>query len=105
MKHLRLKTSGTGLLLVPESGLNLDRPPAGARVRSKHGPFSCWCQSQDKTWTGLLLVPESGLNMKSRLNMDRPPAGARVRTKHGPPAGARVRTKHGPASCWCQSQD
>ncbi|KAK7906955.1 hypothetical protein WMY93_015567 [Mugilogobius chulae] len=99
MKHLRLKTSGTGLLLVPESGLNLDRPPAGARVRSKHGPFSCWCQSQDKTWTGLLLVPESGLNMdlllvpESGLNTDRPPAGARVRTKHGP------------TSCWCQSQD
>ncbi|KAK7906954.1 hypothetical protein WMY93_015566 [Mugilogobius chulae] len=40
------------LLLVPESGLNTERPPAGARVRTK-------------TWTD-------------------PPAGARVRTKPGP---------------------
>ncbi|KAK7919300.1 hypothetical protein WMY93_010584 [Mugilogobius chulae] len=36
-----LKTNG--LLLVLESGLNMDRPPAGARVRTKHGPTSCWC--------------------------------------------------------------
>ncbi|KAK7915962.1 hypothetical protein WMY93_011723 [Mugilogobius chulae] len=43
----------------------MDRSPAGARVRTKHGP-------------DLLLVPESG------LNMDRPSAGVRVRTKHVP---------------------
>ncbi|KAK7884369.1 hypothetical protein WMY93_027492 [Mugilogobius chulae] len=54
-----LRTSWTGLLLELESGLNMDRPPAGVRVRTKHGP-------------------------ESELNMDRPPAGARVRTKHGP---------------------
>ncbi|KAK7884370.1 hypothetical protein WMY93_027493 [Mugilogobius chulae] len=81
----------------------MDRPSAGARVRTKHGPASCWCQSQTnmdrpllgrsgRTWTGLLLVPESGLNMDRppagvrwtrvrRLNMDRPSAGARSQTE------------------------
>ncbi|KAK7899354.1 hypothetical protein WMY93_020207 [Mugilogobius chulae] len=27
------------------------------RARTKAGPASCWCQSQD--WTGLLLVPDN----------------------------------------------
>ncbi|KAK7886380.1 hypothetical protein WMY93_026001 [Mugilogobius chulae] len=80
----------TDLLLVPESGLNMDRPPAGARVRTKHGPASCWCHSEHDRSPG--------------LNMDRPPAGARVRTKHGPASSVPVRLT-GPASCWCQSQD
>ncbi|KAK7883900.1 hypothetical protein WMY93_027023 [Mugilogobius chulae] len=72
---------------VSQSGLNMDQPPAGARVRTKHGPTSAGARVRTKTWTGLLLVPESGLN------------------KDRPPAGARVMTKHGPASCWCQSHD
>ncbi|KAK7884501.1 hypothetical protein WMY93_027624 [Mugilogobius chulae] len=55
---------------VPQSGLNMDRPPASARVRTKHGPPP--------------LVPQSGLNMdrprlvpESGLNMDRLPTGVR----------------------------
>ncbi|KAK7884502.1 hypothetical protein WMY93_027625 [Mugilogobius chulae] len=71
----------TDILLVLQSGLNMDRPPAGARVRTKHGP------------------PPAGATVRTKhgpagaKSMDRPPAT--VRTKHG----ATVRTKHGPASC------
>ncbi|KAK7877866.1 hypothetical protein WMY93_031472 [Mugilogobius chulae] len=116
-----------------KSGLNMDRPPAGAKVRIKHGPASCWCQKSGLNMDLLLLVSESGLNTtrppaesglnttglllvrESGLNMDRPPAGARVRTKHAclllvSESGLKDRPPAVPEQtnmlpCWCQSQD
>ncbi|KAK7907682.1 hypothetical protein WMY93_016294 [Mugilogobius chulae] len=69
------------------SGLNMDQPPAGARVRTMDHAASCWCQGQDYGPCSLLLVPGSGLWTMQ------------------PPAGARVRTMDHAASCWCQGQD
>ncbi|KAK7905052.1 hypothetical protein WMY93_017659 [Mugilogobius chulae] len=105
------------LLLVPESGLNMDSlllsqdkhgPPAGARVRTKHGPPPAGARvrlnmdlARVRTKHGPPAVPESGLNMDRLLLV---PESGLTWPASGAESGLNMDQIKRP-SCWCQSQD